>query len=175
MLDPEDRITCEDVLTHDWITLFASLSDDDFGPAYRRRAKKLVLRRQLRASIERSIHTCKERKSRLLPLTGPIKISNTKVRELQRAFLEYARSYAVTGINQETYTTILEKSGLPAFATEEAFKAVDIDGNNTVEYFEFLPVLATFREKTSIEDDELQTCRDYFQMMDLDGDGKITR
>jgi serine/threonine protein kinase len=175
VLDPEDRITCDEILAHDWITLFASLSDDDFGPQYRRGAKRLVLRRQLRASIERSIHTCKERKSRLLPLTGQIKISNTKFRDLQRAFLEIVRSYDVTGINQETYAEILKNHGLPEFATEEAFKAMDIDGSNTIEYFEFLPVLATFREKTSIEDDELQSCRDYFQMMDLDGDGKITR
>jgi len=174
VLDPKNRITCDEILTHDWIIEFTSLSDEDFGPEYRKRVKQMALRRELRSSIERSVYTCTERKSRLLESVAPIKISTVKFRELQREFLRNVQ-VAGTGIDQETFIRILNKEGLAALATEEAFKAIDIDGNNTIEYLEFLPILATFREKTSIQDEELQTCMDYFQIMDLDGDGKVTR
>jgi serine/threonine protein kinase len=188
VLNPDERITCDEILAHDWITEFASLPDEDFGKEYRARVKDWKLRRQLRSTVEHSLALCNERKESFFAQLASdgvtVSISTTQFRDMQHQFLEAIGvcgegdrvSVIRAGITWEMYNAILTRNGLAALATEEAFRVFDIDGNNTIEYFEFLPVLSMLRERSpSVLAGDLELSTSYFLMFDLNGDGKISR
>lgn len=185
--DPERRPTCNKVLQHDWITDFASLSDEDFGVQYRNAIKGSKLRRGLHESIKQSMKFYNGLKSKIVDLLQPanakLEISTVKFRELQSQFVEAVqgggsgaegRTSLTAEIPFNVYEKILIRNNLECLATQEIFKVFDRDGDHTLDYFEFLSVLSSMRE-TALDDDETEQCRHYFQMFDINGDGAISR
>lgn len=193
-VDPRMRPTCDDILKHSWIRDCASLPNDDFGEEYRNSIKDWILRQKLKETIDRGVVKCDEIKTNFLDAitarTMPhFQISTPQYRSLQRSFLKAVgfdsnsstpdnhEGLAVRGgIDFENFRRILLENGIEVFATEEAFRLFDIDGGGTVDYFEFLSVLAPFREAAHESESVVdRTCRFYFEMFDYNASEGISR
>jgi calcium-dependent protein kinase len=181
--NPSSRMTCLEVLQHDWITDFASLKKEDFGAEYRDAIKASKLQRHLRAAIINSINYCVDLKRKIVDLLQPadakLNISTDRFRSLQSEFIdsvsEDESTYSNVGITFPLFENILKRNELAYLATPEVFREFDKDGNESIDYFEFLSVLSAMRETTMADDVETEQCRHYFQMFDRNGDGSVSK
>jgi serine/threonine protein kinase len=193
-VDPRMRPTCDDILKHSWIRDRASLPNDDFGEEYRNAIKDWILRQKLKETIDRGVVKCDEIKTQFLDAIAAksmpnFQISTSQYRSLQKSFLraigfdpnsstpDNHEGLSVRGgIDFENFRRILLENGIDVFATEEAFRFFDIDGGGTVDYFEFLSVLAPFREDAHESERVVdRTCRFYFEMFDYNASEGISR
>ena len=187
-VDPERRITCEEILNHSWIRDYASLPDDDFGEDYRRSMKDLILRKQLRESIGRKVQRCNLIKTQFLDAIVhaqsavlSFEITTTQFGNLKKSFLESIEYDGETsillarGVDCAEFCRILASNGISVFANEEVFRIFDLDGGGTVDYFELFSVLGPYRENTYEGDIELQNCKLYFELFDCDLSGEISK
>jgi len=185
-VDPSKRITCEGILDHTWVRDYASLPDDDFGEEYKTSLRTWILRRKFKESVSCKVQRCNMIKSMFLDrILGEhattFQISNDKFHQLQREFLKTVEHDGTTsisltrGLNLEEFCYIFNSNGLPKFGTEEVFHIFDLDDGGSVDYFEFLSVLAPYREDLIGGDVNEHTCRLYFDMFDHDMSGEISR
>jgi Ca2+-binding EF-hand superfamily protein len=175
-LDPNNRPTCIDILDLDpWICNNAQLSNVDYGPDFRKAIKDFAPRRILckafndRNSWSRSV---KEDIDRVLPTTIKITVENLK--KIKEKFLEKCREKSVTEISREDFHSILPSVKLDTFDSDEIFEMFDIDCSKSIDRFEFLLSLYSYRENQSGPISEEQV-RAYFEIFDVDCDGTIDR
>ena len=84
--------------------------------------------------------------------------------------------FLTEGISYLTFCKILSENNLHILATEEVYHMFDMHHSGLVDYFEFLSVLASFRE--NFDDTDLlneQSAKFYFEMFDYDCSEEISR
>lgn len=184
-VDPSRRITCEGILDHPWVRDYSSLPDDDFGEEYKASLKSWILRRKFKQTVANKVTRCNMIKTLFLDqILGEsaqsFQITNDVFHKLQKDFLntvDHDGRVAISlsrGIVLDEFCSILRSNEITQFAKEEVFRIFDLDGSGSIDYFEFLSVLAPYRENTD-GDLNMQTCRLYFEMFDHDMSGEISR
>jgi calcium-dependent protein kinase len=157
MHDPQERLTAEQALKHEWI--FKKAPAAPAAPLDENFVERL---RQFRAQS-------KFMKAVLHVIAG--QLSTARIRGLQDVFV----SLDVNGdgfLSPAELRDGLQKAGVPLedFDLDDIVYGVDADGSGAIDYTEFLA--ATLDQRQYIQED---VCWSAFGVFDLDGDGKIQR
>lgn len=182
--NPVDRPSCQEILRHPWITEHASLSNVDYGPDFRAAIKLWQPRRKIYNIFnERYLWSLrvKEQVDEVLARSAhsSVAISIEDFCILKKTFLE-GRTVK-EAVTFDCFCEILKDCDKIStcrwkdiFGSKEIFDIFDGDENGTVDYFEFLLALHSYRENQSSKIDELKV-RTYFEIFDVNNDGSIDR
>ena len=184
--DPRDRPTATRILRHPWINANTHDKRNLLTAEYLESIKKWKYCKQLRTTFNSRMGLCRALKQQVLTYLlqnghnvqeGSLNVSNTGFYELRQYFLDEihhvvdstTETYGKTGVDFSAYCRILTKCKLELLADQNIYNMFDTDRNGSVDYCEFLLLLASFRPE---QDDDLQLL---FDLCDRDNSKNICR
>jgi Ca2+-binding EF-hand superfamily protein len=218
-VNPSDRISLEDILSHPWIQRVNSMPESKFHEGYIDEIRSLSARSNFKKIVNATVLTIRLRRNALTsvlrtPRGTNVKKSKTEqstdssttnmetdtedegkpssssdalpgltkeqIRDLKERFAiaatesaermktERAANDRELAVDYVAFEGIMYAVGLEHLATPHVFEIFDTDGNNMVDYKEFISTLATFRSS------DADSMRLYFDMFDVDGSGEIS-
>ena len=179
--DPRDRPTAARILRHPWIIANTHDKRNLLTKDYLDSIKKWKYCKQLRNKFNTRMGLCRDLKQQVIAYlsqngydAGSLKISKVGFYELRQYFLDEIHQVGATdtcdkaGVDFSAYCRILNKCKLDKFADQCIFNMFDTDHNGSVDYCEFLLLLASFRH----EQDDLHLL---FDLCDRDNSKTICR
>ncbi|KAF7456009.1 protein kinase domain-containing protein [Cryptosporidium felis] len=154
--NPRERITVEEALGHDWFSVsHSSYSEVDIGTPLLAHLRAYTKQSELRHVL---IHML----SHQLALdTAQINMATSLFRSLD------ADNDGVLSVSE--LGTALQKLGISPRESSMIIKAMDVDGNGTVSYSEFISACHIWRQN------EVRQLKSFFMKIDRDNDGRISR
>jgi len=180
--DPRDRPSAAKILEHPWIIANTYDERNLLTKDYLESIKKWKYCKQLRNTFNTRMGLCRDLKQQVIAYLSQngheveyLKISKDGFYELRQYFLdEIHQDDAATGscdkagVDFLAYCRILTKCKLDLFADKNIYNMFDTDQNGSVDYCEFLLLLASFHER----DDDLHLL---FDLCDRDNSKTICR
>ena len=155
--DPRDRPTAARVLRHPWIIANTHDRRNLLTKDYLESIKSWKYCKQLRNKFDTRMGLCRDLKQQVIEYlsqngydAGSLQITKDGFYELRSYFLDEIHQQGAVdtcdkvGVDFSAYCRILNKCKLEKFADQNIFNLFDTDRNGSVDYCEFLLLLASF-------------------------------